>query len=61
MKNKGGNVSLIQRVSSLLIALTIYLFLFDVILLGSGAWSINVTGISIRKVEYLTILLMVIC
>ncbi|EFB2632398.1 hypothetical protein FHO58_07840 [Escherichia coli] len=54
-------MSLIQRVSSLLIALTIYLFLFDVILLGSGAWSINVTGISIRKVEYLTILLMVIC
>ncbi|ENC0769127.1 hypothetical protein ABJ851_000706 [Shigella flexneri] len=61
MKSKGDHVSLIQRVSSLLIALTIYLFLFDVILLGSGAWSINVIGISIRKVEYLTILLMVIC
>ncbi|EKN6347563.1 hypothetical protein ACXKU5_004398 [Yersinia enterocolitica] len=49
----------VHKLASVLIALSLYLFLLDVILLGSGAWSINIVGFSLRKIEYAVMLTMV--
>lgn len=41
-----------------LFAVVIIVFLFDVILLGSGSWSYNILGINIRKVFYILLYFM---
>ncbi len=50
----------VHKLASVFIALSLYFFLLDVILLGSGAWSINIVGFSLRKIEYAVMLTMVI-
>lgn len=45
---------------AIVISVCLYIFLFDVTLLGSGAWSINILGVSLRKITYLLLLLMLI-
>lgn len=49
--DKGHNVASVHKLASVLIALSLYLFLLDVILLGSGAWSINIVGFSLEKLN----------
>ena len=50
----------INKFASLFIAFSLFLFLIDVVLLGSGSWSINIVGLSLRKVEYAILLGMVL-
>ncbi|UGB01005.1 hypothetical protein LRS40_14945 [Leclercia sp. G3L] len=50
----------VNNLAEFIIITCFCMFLFDVTLLGSGAWSINVIGVSIRKIEYAFILLFVL-
>lgn len=54
IKKVGKNIFRYGNLFSIVMAL----FLFDVILLGSGAWSNNILGINIRKILYIFLYLM---
>lgn len=50
----------VNKIIELILLFCIAVFLIDLILLGSGAWSMNIIGLSLRKIVYSVFLLIII-